>query len=156
MCLCTTGGSLQPNQTTNVLLQYDASLLPGQGRYDSDILVTMSEQPYAKARCCHVHVSDAGLLEGVLEAVAVSSCRLDFDGRYHSLQAYAATFLFFCAQLSAVRESGLQHTVQASFSSIQDVLPPALGSKVPDWTVAAAAGCETCIFAEVAVRCWCW
>lgn len=46
-----TGGSLLPNQTTNVSLQYDASLLPDQGRYDSDILVTMSEQPYAKARC---------------------------------------------------------------------------------------------------------
>jgi hypothetical protein len=46
-----TGGSLRRNQTTNVSLQYDASLLPGQGRYDNDILVTMSEQPYAKA-CC--------------------------------------------------------------------------------------------------------
>jgi hypothetical protein len=145
-----TGGSLRPNQTTNVSLQYDASLLPGQGRYDSDILVTMSEQPYAKARCRQTYL---------LQLRAWSEPERQYDvmcltGPVVALQAYAATFLLFCAQLSAVRQSGLQHTAHASFSLIQDGLPAPV-DRLPDWTVVAAAACATCIFAEVAVRCKC-
>lgn len=43
-------GALRPNQTVNVSLEYDPTQVPGQGRYDTSVLVTMSEQPYAKAR----------------------------------------------------------------------------------------------------------
>jgi hypothetical protein len=73
-------------------------------------------------------------------------------GPVAALQAYAATFLLFCAQLSAVRQSGLQHTAHASFSLIQDGLPSAPVGSLPDWTVVAAAACTTCIFAEIAIR----
>lgn len=41
-------GSILPDQTQVVSLEYDPSQLPQQGRYDTNVLVQMSEQPYAK------------------------------------------------------------------------------------------------------------
>ena len=69
-----------------------------------------------------------------------------------AMQAYAATFLLFCAELSAVRQSETPHTLAASFSSLQDGPSATHAGTVPDWTVVVAATCATCIFAEVAVR----
>ncbi len=67
-------GSILPGQAQVVSLEYDPSQLPQQGRYDTNVLVQMSEQPYAKVSTPllpHRHA-----LQDIRQSVTLSECRL--------------------------------------------------------------------------------
>lgn len=141
-------GVLRPHQTVDVLLEYDPTQVAGQGRFDTNILVTMSEQPYAKA--------------SPLSALKTSVCRACQSkyvgamliGSRVCQQAYAATLLLFCAELSTVRQSQLPQTFDVNITRLQDgpSPPPSDPTATLDWTIAASADCATCAFVEATIR----